>query len=327
MRSYCAIYVDVGYLLSGAATRVTGTSLRGGVVIDYQRLIDAVIAQVESDSDLPLLRLNWYDSAAGRGGVADHRQHHIGMLPRVKLRLGRLNPLGEQKGVDIRIGLDLVAHARNQAVDQMYLVTGDDDLTEAVEEAQTQGVQVILLGVPGADGQPHGVAANLQREADRMLLIDGTAIDDTVHTKRVADAPTPAPATPEPISAEPVAAAKPSPATMPPRRLGPPAPAPAPAPVAEVVYSSTGGPVSGWYDDLADDETIDDVCRRVITSWAKSATPAQSHQLRTGKPYIPGDLDRTLLVDLSERMGIFDLSEQVRFRLRERFWLAVEANL
>ena len=107
-------------------------------MIDYQRLIDAVIAQVEGDSDLPLLRLNWYDSGAGRGGVADHRQQQIGMLPRVKLRLGRLNPLGEQKGVDIRIGLDLVAHARNQAVDQMYLVTGDDDLTEAVEEAQAR---------------------------------------------------------------------------------------------------------------------------------------------------------------------------------------------
>ena len=160
MRSYCAIYVDVGYLLSAAATRVTGTSLRGGVVVDYQRLIEGLVTQVECDSDLPLLRLNWYDSAAGRGGVADQRQQQIGMLPGVKLRLGRLNPLGEQKGVDIRIGLDLVAQARNQAVDQMYLVTGDDDLTEAVEEAQTQGVQVILMTVPGSNDRPHGVAAN-----------------------------------------------------------------------------------------------------------------------------------------------------------------------
>ena len=67
------------------------------------------------------------------------------MLPRVKLRLGRLSYTGEQKGVDLRIGLDLVMHARNQAVDVMYLVSGDDDLTEAVEEVQGHGIPVILL--------------------------------------------------------------------------------------------------------------------------------------------------------------------------------------
>ena len=30
MRSYCAIYVDAGYLYASAATRVIGTSLRSG---------------------------------------------------------------------------------------------------------------------------------------------------------------------------------------------------------------------------------------------------------------------------------------------------------
>lgn len=40
-----------------------------------------------------------------------------GMLPRVKLRLGRVGFEGQQKGVDLRIGLDMVTHARNGAVD------------------------------------------------------------------------------------------------------------------------------------------------------------------------------------------------------------------
>ena len=39
-------------------------------------------------------------------------------------------------------------HARNQAVDVIYLVTGDDDLAEAVEEVQGHGIPVILLAVP-----------------------------------------------------------------------------------------------------------------------------------------------------------------------------------
>ena len=69
------------------------------------------------------------------------------MLPRVKLRLGRTSPHGEQKGVDLRIGLDLAAHGRNHVVDTMYLVR-DDDLSEAVEEAQNHGSQVVILAVP-----------------------------------------------------------------------------------------------------------------------------------------------------------------------------------
>ena len=48
MRSHCAIYVDVGYLLASAATRVTGTSLRSAVVISYPDLVTRLIDQAET---------------------------------------------------------------------------------------------------------------------------------------------------------------------------------------------------------------------------------------------------------------------------------------
>jgi hypothetical protein len=38
MRSHSALYVDAGYLLSSAATRVTGSSLRRGIEVDYAAL-------------------------------------------------------------------------------------------------------------------------------------------------------------------------------------------------------------------------------------------------------------------------------------------------
>ena len=136
MRSCCAVYVDAGYLLASSATRVTGTSLRSGVNVDHARLIEALVSQAEAESGLPLLRVNWYDSGAQPGGGPDRVQESIGLLPKVKLRLGRLSAYGEQKGVDLRLGLDLVTHARNRVVDVIFLVSGDDDLTEAVEEAQ-----------------------------------------------------------------------------------------------------------------------------------------------------------------------------------------------
>lgn len=180
MRSCSAAYVDVGYLLAAAATRVTGSSLRRGVQTDYADLITALIAQIEADSGLPLLRVNWYDAGSRPGGMPDAVQDEIGALPRVKLRLGRLSYSGEQKGVDVRIGLDLAIQAQHRVADVAYLVSGDDDLTEAVEEAQGRGVQVVVLAVAGHDGRPLAVSKHLTRAADRVVLIDPETIDRTV---------------------------------------------------------------------------------------------------------------------------------------------------
>lgn len=180
MRSHCAVYVDVGYLLASAATRVTGTSLRSGVEVDHAQLIEAIMTQAVESSGLPVLRVNWYDSGGGRGGTPDRVQEQIGLLPRVKLRLGRLSHAGEQKGVDLKIGLDLVTHARNNAVDVMFLVSGDDDLTEAVEEAQAHGIEVVLMAVQVVGGKPHAVSKHLLRAADRLELLEEKAIDSSV---------------------------------------------------------------------------------------------------------------------------------------------------
>jgi uncharacterized LabA/DUF88 family protein len=185
MRSYCAVYVDVGYLLASAATRVTGSSLRSGIEVDYPGLIAGLVAQVEADSGLPLLRVNWYDSGARSGGQPDYHQDQIGVLPRIKLRLGRLSYAGEQKGVDVRLGLDMALQGRARVADVVYLVSGDDDLTEAVEEAQSAGVQVVLLSVPGLNGHGHAVSKHLRRAADGELPIDPEVIDRCVRSRAI----------------------------------------------------------------------------------------------------------------------------------------------
>src|SRR5690625_7510359 len=87
MRSHCSLYVDVGYLLASAATRVTGTSLRNGIHVDYGPLIEGLIEQTEEISGLPILRVHWYDSA--RDGLPDEQQQRIGMLRSEERRVGR----------------------------------------------------------------------------------------------------------------------------------------------------------------------------------------------------------------------------------------------
>jgi len=321
MRSTCSLYVDAGYLLAAAATRVAGTSLRSSIHVEYRALIESLIAEAEERSGLPLLRVHWYDSA--RDAVPDPQQVRIGELRKVKLRLGRFGREGEQKGVDLRIGLDLVTHARNSAADVFFLVSGDDDLTEAVEEAQGHGVEVIVLAVPDGGDRALGVSRHLLRAADDLDLLAGSVIDETVMRVEVR----PDPATPAPVTAP-----KPVPA---PEGNGFPRPTPSDvaaaarrvptAPAAALAYQgSTGAPsqVMPGYDDPADyDEQIDAVVAKVLSAFRQSATAEGMAALLRSKPSVPGDLDRALLVDLSDALDMYNLTDPIRYRLRERFWL------
>ena len=333
MRSHCALYVDAGYLLASAAARVSGTSLRSGVKIQNKTLIDGLIKQAESESGLPLLRVNWYDSAFSPGGAPDPTQDAIGMLPRVKLRLGRMSPGGEQKGVDLRIGLDLTMHARNRVADVMYLVSGDDDLTEAVEEAQGHGVQVIILAAPDADGRAHAVSRNLQREADDVLVIDPTTIDAAVIrrlTPTVVSAP---PADVSEPSAEGSDSRRPSPADLAGlRRMAQPDLTAVKNegrawPSGSLVYSSHGSPgAPGTYDGLTSEvlRAIDEVSGKVARSWLATATPAEQRQAREERPYVPAEPDAALLTDLSTALDTYYIEDSTRRTLREHFWLTVD---
>lgn len=330
MRSHCAVYVDAGYLLAASATRVTGTSLRGSIEADHERLIEALVEHATERSGLPLLRVHWYDSA--RNGVPDQTHEKISLLPRVKVRLGRIGFDGEQKGVDLRIGLDMVAHARNAAVDVIFLVSGDDDLTEAVEEAQAHGVQVTILAVPNKKGDPHGVSRHLQGAADGLDVLAMDALDAAVAPR--------AGAVSEPV--RPAAQAQPpvpSPLLFP-NRGQVPARAVAPAPVvgehdaaqadAGLVYSSSTGSgttmTPGFRSDEDLAETIDLVVRRVLETWLDSRTAEQRAELVASRPSIPQDVDRALLLDLSDALGVNHLDDAVRHQLRARFWDEVDQS-
>jgi uncharacterized LabA/DUF88 family protein len=315
MRSNCAVYVDAGYLLASAATRATGTSLRNSIHVEFQALIRSIVQQAEELSQLPLLRVHWYDSA--KDGVPDSQQERIGEIPRVKLRLGRFGVDGQQKGVDLRIGLDLVTHARNSAADVFFLVSGDDDLTEAVEEAQVHGVQVIVLAVPGSNDRPHGVSRHLVRAADEIAMMSPAAIDGAVmrierplQVVQPEPAPAAAPGSPPRATPNDVAAL---------HRSHQPQVGPV---VAYSSSTSSGGAevAVGYEPPESYDVEIDAVVTRVLKTFLLSATPQDLADLARSRPSIPRDIDRALLTDLSESLGVYDLPDPVRFRLRDRFW-------
>ena len=69
----------------------------------------------------------------------------------------------EQKGVDLRIGLDIARLALREMVDLIVVVTGDSDLVPAFRFARREGVRVFL------DHMGHGVRRDLKAHADIVI--------------------------------------------------------------------------------------------------------------------------------------------------------------
>lgn len=64
----------------------------------------------------------------------------------------------EQKGVDMRIGLDMATYSSNRPVDLIALATNDTDCIPAMKHARRSGLQVALIIVPGCRPSPELLA-------------------------------------------------------------------------------------------------------------------------------------------------------------------------
>jgi len=140
-----AAFVNAGYLFAAGAQLISGrTRPRGELLLDVDVLLDEIEHLAREVSGLPLLRIYWYDGTA-TGPTPQHLR--LAFKPRVKLRLGFVNNYGEQKGVDALFNADLITLARNRAIADALLLTGDEDVRVSVLQAQEFGVRVHLLGI------------------------------------------------------------------------------------------------------------------------------------------------------------------------------------
>lgn len=67
-----------------------------------------------------------------------------GKLPLSDVENSHLMPVFQQKGVDIKIGIDIIHLAYRKLVDQIILITGDSDFVPAAKMARVEGVDVVL---------------------------------------------------------------------------------------------------------------------------------------------------------------------------------------
>ena len=59
---------------------------------------------------------------------------------------GKSNIVFKEKGVDVKIAVDLVARSCDKKIDTAVLFSSDSDLQPAVSEAKSRGVKVVYLG-------------------------------------------------------------------------------------------------------------------------------------------------------------------------------------
>ena len=156
-----AIFVDAGYLFAQGSKAICGERLpRGRIGLDHAALSAALSRFAQRVSGLPLLRIYWYDGTS-QGPSAQHIA--LAYQPGFKVRLGLVNQHGQQKGVDSLVVTDMLTLARNRAMAECVLLSGDEDLMVGVQQAQEYGVRVHLLGIEPARGSQ---SVFLLQEAD-----------------------------------------------------------------------------------------------------------------------------------------------------------------
>jgi uncharacterized LabA/DUF88 family protein len=165
----CAVFIDAGYLFAAGGELCCGTPARHRLQLDAHKANSVLLEVAKEGCGLPVLRTYWYDGA--KGGIPTPTQQHVAALPNMKLRLGRLSANNQQKGVDALIYRDLMTLARERAICEAFLLSGDEDLREGVRAAQDQGVRVTLIGIRPVS-QGYNQSRELVHEADEVVQLD-----------------------------------------------------------------------------------------------------------------------------------------------------------
>lgn len=161
-----ALFVDGGYLAAAAASAVAGFPKRHHVRLELTRMRE-VLLELAAELARPavILRMYWYDACPD--GVPSSWHDRLAQLPDVKLRMGELRGSpARQKGVDTLLVHDILVLAQERSITDAVLVTGDEDMREAVSYAQERGVRVHLVVAATADA-----SWTLRQEADTVCIL------------------------------------------------------------------------------------------------------------------------------------------------------------
>lgn len=150
-------YYDAPPLESSVKKPLNGGHVNFGAT-DLAKLNKALLAGL-SRLDFVSLRLG---EVVHRGWQVPQRNLPVGQ-DSIELTSDKLKPNIQQKGVDMRIGLDIASLTLKRHVDVIVLVTGDSDFVPAMKFARREGAQLYLVTLG------HSVREDMAEHADLML--------------------------------------------------------------------------------------------------------------------------------------------------------------
>ena len=286
MAGRVSIFVDAGYLFKQGAGAVLGAKLgRRDVKLDAHGFVSGLAAWLcSAHPDEELLRTYWYDGALR--GVPGTEQLDVAALPFVKMRLGRINSAGQQKGVDTLMVRDLMVLSQERSIQRAVVLSGDEDLREGIEYAQDRGVKVAVVGIDA--GGDRSQSPELVREADEALILPADILGKALtRAGPVATAPPADPARPNP----------------PPHAGSPP----------DAERSLGSNPFAAHAVTFT-------------RAWLAKAPASALANLVAVRPAIPRDIDAQMLRFAVEQSGARTIGEGDRRAMRAAFWLVLTTD-
>jgi uncharacterized LabA/DUF88 family protein len=290
-----AVLVDAGYFFAAGSALVSGSvsQARAAIIFDEKaavRELQTLAHSVAQNS--PLLRIYWYDGASRKTGpTAEHGR--LAHCDNIKVRLGFINSAGQQKGVDSLIVTDLVELARNRAVTDVVLVSGDEDVRIGVQLAQSFGVRVHLVGIkPSAGNQ----SIELRQEADTTTELDLIVLKKIISMRSIAAATL--------TATKKTAAAAPKPAVS---------PAPATSPITPNAIVNPSAPVPTT--------SLEDVVDATLSEMTAPEIKGTVAYMAANSNNVPNEIDGKVLARCRAKQGQYlddEARKKVRKYLRQR---------
>jgi hypothetical protein len=178
--SCVAGFIDAGYLFAQGSTALSGSKKpRTDVKLNETAVMAELMAAAQTKRPgCSLLRMYWYDGALSSRLTLEHAI--LAHMDYIKLRLGFVTGRGQQKGVDSLIVTDLIDLARNRAITDAVLLSGDEDIRIGVQIAQSFGVRVHLIGIVPSRGSQ---SMALLRESDTTTEWDAATVSKFLSIK------------------------------------------------------------------------------------------------------------------------------------------------
>ena len=166
----CFVFIDGSNFYNGAKKLINNNFI-SLLHFDYQKFGNFLC---KNDN---CVEIRYYIGAITRGGdqkseeMYANQQRLIALLSRydIPVILGTIirhpDKTFHEKGIDVRIAVEMIRLARTDQYDVAVLISSDTDLVPAVEEVQSLGKKVLYVGFP------HNQSFGLTKVTDDLLIL------------------------------------------------------------------------------------------------------------------------------------------------------------